>query len=108
MKSFHIKGKTGDDFKNCLKSIQVEDFAKGIQTDLIEAMKCAEKGGLHFEDPLKAVYHYRKHGQDFPDMINKFGNNLEVYLNNTKNKIFNDNNLRHVIQKEVCFFFLLF
>lgn len=79
-----------------------DEFVCGIRTDLNEAMACASRGGLKFDNPLTAVYHYRKHGTDFPTAINKFGNTIEVYLDPVRNQVFDDVNLREVCTLQVC------
>lgn len=93
-------GKAGAELANALSNIRGSgrnSFISGIQNDLQLARGIAEKGGLHFEDPLTAVYHYRKHGPEFPKFIRKFGDRIDVYLGPTKQWIFNDSNL-----KETC------
>ena len=71
-------------------------FIQQIQQDLGKAQTLAARAGLHFEDPLIAVYHYRKHGAEFPDAIQRFGDGIEVYLGPVRNEVFNQSNLRQV------------
>ena len=72
----------------------MKQFVDGVQKDLRMATDLASRGGLHFEDPLMAVYHFRKHGSEFPGFIQQFGNGIEVYLGEVKNHVFGDANLR--------------
>ncbi len=93
-----VAGKAGADLTSALDHIicNKEQFIRNIQQDLGKALKLAERAGLHFEDPLTAVYHYRKHGAEFPDAIQRFGDGIEVYLGPVRNELFNESNLRQV------------
>jgi len=75
-------------------------FINSINLDIQAATECARKGGLHFETPLLAVYHFRKHGAEFPKAIMKFGNRFEVFIGPIRNEIFTDSNLREVCTLE--------
>jgi hypothetical protein len=92
-------GKNDSDFANALRLLGSDGVGRGkfvsdIKADLAKAQTCAERGGLHFDDPLKAVYHYRKHGADFPDVIRRGGNSVEVYLGPVRDQLFEAKNLR--------------
>ena len=84
-------------------------FINGICKDLKKATECAQKAGLKFETPLTAVYHYRKHGDEFANFIMKSGNKIEVYLGPVKNHIFSESNLResHTLQVSLKIYIIL-
>jgi len=93
-----VEGKSGADLLNSLgnlKSVQgSKTFIRGVLNDIAMAKECASKGGLNFDNPLTAVYHYRKHGADFPEFFKKSGNTLKVYVGPVKNELFQASNLR--------------
>jgi hypothetical protein len=94
-----VKGKSGPDLTTALNHIEgagKTSFIDSINRDIKAATECAQKGGLHFESPLIAVYHYRKHGAEFPKAFMKFGNRFEVFVGPVQNEIFRDSNLREV------------
>ena len=68
-------------------------FIQTLQSDLVTAETIARRGDLTFIDPYKAVYHYRKHGEEFPRFISKYGNTVEVYLGPVKNHVIKPSNL---------------
>ena len=78
-----------------------QSFIQGIRSDLTKAEAIAKSGDLTFKDPYKAVYHYRKHGSEFPKIISKHGNSLEVYLGPVKNRVIDRANLRQSVRLEV-------
>ena len=100
-----LLGKTGADLTTALSNIQgvgKQAFIQNIQNDMITAQSIAQRGGLEFTDPYKAVYHFYKHGSDFPNKIT--GNTLNFYLGNVPDKIIRDANLIDVTKFQVCFF----
>lgn len=99
-------GKCDHDLTEALRCIRVterDSFIRGIQHDVAEATRCAESAGLKFDDTLTAVYHYRKHGAEFPKAITKYGNRIDVYLGPVRDRVFNQSNLREVCTLEVCY-----
>ena len=92
-------GKTGEDLVSALSHLTAkgkEPFIHCIQKDSLKATHITNEADLKFDDPLTAVYHFRKHGAEFPDAIKQFGNGIQVYLGNVKNDLFNESNLRQV------------
>lgn len=73
-----------------------QTFMTGIQNDVRTAAQLAAGAGLHFEDPLFAVYHFRKHGSEFPKFIQPLNNGIEVYLGDVRDHVFDTGNLREV------------
>lgn len=97
-------GKTGDDLASALNKVGgygLKDFATGIRQDIAKATECAQKAGLAFDNNLTAVYHYRKHGAEFPQAIRKFGDRIDTYLGPVRDNLFNDCNLRENVTLSV-------
>jgi len=82
------------DIRSELNKLNINNFIEGVKSDLVIAERIANSGGLSFKNPYKAVYHYRKHGEEFPKQISKYGNTMEVYLGPVKNRIIDNSNLR--------------
>ncbi|KAH9501926.1 hypothetical protein DERF_012735, partial [Dermatophagoides farinae] len=71
--------------------IDKESFIWNILSDSKIAMDIASKNDVHFEDPLKAVYHYRKHGHEFPNVLKQ--NRIDVYLDKLPKHLIDITNL---------------
>lgn len=84
-----------------LNNLDSTTFIGELRSDLARADAIAARGGLNFKDPYKAVYHYRKHGEEFPRIIKKHGNTMEVYLGRVKNHVIDRANLRQTVRLEV-------
>jgi hypothetical protein len=89
---------------NHLQGTGQADFIKGVQSDLAVAKQIASNAKLTFANDLKAVYHYRKHGKDFPTRL---PDKIDFYLTDVPQKIFQDANLRNISCEPVSFNFLL-
>ncbi|CAF1114363.1 unnamed protein product [Adineta ricciae] len=88
-----VKGKKEPDLitqLNHLKGNGKTDFIDGIQRDLTRATDIARNAKKAFDNPLKAVYHYRKHGSDF---VTRLPDKIDFYLTKVPQKIFQDANL---------------
>ena len=89
------------DIASTLTNMDRGRFIQEFQRDLAEATRIAQRGGLQFETPNKAVYHYRKHGAEFPKFIAKRGNEMKVYLGPVKNHVVQPKNLMETVQLSV-------
>ena len=86
-------GKTGTDLTNHLNNLKSSGktaFIDNLNNDLKKAGKIANQSHLNFTDPLTAVYHYRKHGQDFPSKMDS----ATFYFKKVPKQIFKENYLR--------------
>ena len=101
MNVFAPAGKSATDIHSTLNNLNHSTFIQEIRSDIAKATSIASDGGLSFKDPLKAVYHYRKHGEEFPKIIRKYGNSLDVYLGPVKNHVIDRSNLRHIVKLQV-------
>uniref|UniRef100_A0AC35G2K5 DUF4781 domain-containing protein n=1 Tax=Panagrolaimus sp. PS1159 TaxID=55785 RepID=A0AC35G2K5_9BILA len=89
-----LKGKSSAEKTIRLKILQSSGkdlFVKSINEDLIRATNIAKNAKLQFADPYKAVYHFRKHGHDFPSKIQ--GNSMDFYLGDVPKHIIQDAHL---------------
>ncbi len=77
------------------------DFVAGISSDKQKVEGCTSQGGLQFDRPLKGVYHYRKHGEEFFNILKQNGNTVETYLGETKHDVFQPHNHRETIKLPV-------
>ncbi|KAI8770963.1 hypothetical protein BgiBS90_027682 [Biomphalaria glabrata] len=98
-----VQGRDGAELSTILNNIRgpgKQTFLQNLQMDLNKATRLAESHNLSFDSPLTAVYHYRKHGNEFPKLLSKFGNSIDVYLGPVSHNIFQDCNLRerHTLQ----------
>ncbi|EFO91700.1 hypothetical protein CRE_06059 [Caenorhabditis remanei] len=59
-----VVAKTKQD-NNFVRTGNARDFAAGIQRDLAKVQRIGSQKELKFADPYKALYHYRKHGEQF-------------------------------------------
>jgi hypothetical protein len=66
-----------------------QGFIDAINEDQRVAVQLANQSGLEYTDPLRAVYHYRKHGPDFPSQV-RLQNPIEVYLNHVPDNLITD------------------
>jgi hypothetical protein len=85
------KGVPQSDAINAIRQ-NMQGFIDGINKDVRVAEQLASKSDLKFADPLRAVYHFRKHGADFPSRVGT-QNPIEVYLNQVPDKLITDANL---------------
>jgi hypothetical protein len=69
-------------------------FAAQIQNDLNVATSIAQRNNMKFDNPLLAVYHYRKHGEDFPAVIRN--QKIDIYLTNVPQALIQDGNLMNI------------
>ena len=81
----------------------LNQIVNNIQKEIDIARARAARGGLSFREPLQAVYHYRKHGREFPVEINNFGKSIKTYLGPVKNKVFDAHNAKEVSHMPVSF-----
>lgn len=79
---------------NHLVVINTNEFIDKIRSDCKIAMGIADQGGVGYENPLLAVYHYYKHGEEFAAVLQN--NNIEVYLDKLPAKIIQDGNLTEI------------
>lgn len=77
-----------------LAAVNTQDFISKIQNDYNIAADIANRNGLKFENPLLAVYHYRKHGAEFASVIKN--PNIEVYLSKVPASLIQDGNLTNI------------
>lgn len=77
-----------------LAKVNTQDFIAQIQNDFNIAMDIANRNGVKFENPLLAVYHYRKHGQEFASVIKN--PKIEVYLTKVPASLIQDGNLTNI------------
>uniref|UniRef100_A0A914QYU9 DUF4781 domain-containing protein n=1 Tax=Panagrolaimus davidi TaxID=227884 RepID=A0A914QYU9_9BILA len=77
--------------KDADKFMSVIEIILGDLKDLIRATNIAKNAKLQFADPYKAVYHFRKHGHDFPSKIQ--GNSMDFYLGDVPKHIIRDAHL---------------
>uniref|UniRef100_A0A914PDA3 DUF4781 domain-containing protein n=1 Tax=Panagrolaimus davidi TaxID=227884 RepID=A0A914PDA3_9BILA len=90
----HLKGKSSANKTDRLKILQSSGkdlFVKSINEDLIRATNIAKNAKYSFADPYKAVYHFRKHGHDFPSKIQ--GDSMDIYLGEVPKHIIQDAHL---------------
>ncbi|CAL4122645.1 unnamed protein product [Meganyctiphanes norvegica] len=93
-----VKGKIDQDLSQTLNHIKdagQQNFINELKNDLNIAHQIASSANLEFSDDLAAVYHYRKHGNDFPTRI--LGNDIHFYLDKVPNRIFQNGNVTKVI-----------
>lgn len=86
------------DALNYIKETGKIEFIENIKADISIAQRCAESAELKFADPLKAVYHFRKHGADFPT---KIISKIEFYLGEVPSKIVQDAHLFQIQKLQV-------
>jgi hypothetical protein len=77
-----------------LNKINTKQFISSIENDSNIANEIARRNGLKFDDPLKAVYHYRKHGDDFASVVKN--QRIDVYLTKVPASLINDGNLTNI------------
>ncbi|KAI2807891.1 hypothetical protein BLOT_005831, partial [Blomia tropicalis] len=94
IKQKHPNIQTKDISASELQTFDKTKFIKGIKHDCEVAMKICQNKDLKFEDPLKAAYHYRKHGSDFPAVLKN--QKIEVYLTKVPSNIIQDGNLANI------------
>ena len=84
-----------------IKNIRADydNYVQTIKEDLKIATEIANRRDLNFKDQYKAVYHYRKHGSEFPSEINS--QPVELYLNDVPNKLITDYNLIKITNNQV-------
>ena len=86
-----------------MNNLDHNTFIQDLESDTAKAESIARSEGLTFEDPLKAVHHYRNHGEDFPKIILKHGNTLEVEFDSLDGCINDGSNLLQTVELEVRF-----
>ena len=64
---------TDNEIATKLQNMDQSKFIRDLEVDLVKTTEIARRGDLNFQDPLKAVYHFRKHGEEFPRIIHKHG-----------------------------------
>lgn len=74
-----------------VNSLDNRTFISSVQSDFDVAMRIASDNHMKFKDPLLAIYHYRKHGEDFPSVVRN--QNIEVYLTKVPARLIQDANL---------------
>ena len=75
--------------------LDVGAFVKDLKNDLAIAKQLASQSNLNFKNPLKAVYHYRKHGEEFPKFLKQYSS-MEAYFGPVKNYVIDRQNLSEV------------
>ncbi|CAF1069009.1 unnamed protein product [Adineta steineri] len=91
-----VQGKYEENLVPALNHLQgagQADFISGVQSDLAKARQIAQNANISFANDLKAVYHYRKHGNDFPTRLS---DKIDFYLSDMPHKIFKDANLTNI------------
>lgn len=77
-----------------LNAVDMAKLSSTIRDDIAIAQKIAETNKINFRDPLLAVYHYHKHGSDFPAVLRR--QNIEVYLTKVPSAMVQDANLTSI------------
>lgn len=79
-----------------LEPIDTPSFINKLKKDYKVATKIANNKNLKFDSPLLAVYHFRKHGEEFASFIASEQINVKVYLTIVPRKIVQDGNLTNI------------
>lgn len=68
----------------------LEEFITGMKSDYETARKLAMEAALQFSDPWKAVYFYRKYGENF---VKQMPSDVKFYLGNAARNLYKKEDL---------------
>lgn len=68
----------------------LEEFIMGMKQDYETAYRLATEAAVKFSDPWKAVYFYRKYGEEF---LKNMPSDVKFYLGNAAKNMYKKENL---------------
>lgn len=95
-----MKNVAVDKVLKLLKEPMLEKFIIEMKNDYETANLIAKNSNIKFSDPWKAVYHYRKHGENFN---NKMPTEIKFYFGEIAKNIFKNKTMIE-IKTMVSFF----
>jgi len=75
---------------NTMNGKVLEEFITGMKSDYETARKLAMEAALQFSDPWKAVYFYRKYGENF---VKQMPSDVKFYLGNAARNLYKKEDL---------------